>query len=376
MPRFLTRLTCDSVIRLNKRAYHVLDDVKSIAFKFPDANVAIIDEFVPLGSEKIPSGFLIQVEADATDIRESLQHSRAWAVAALSLCRFAGRGAVSLTKPLWSYEISPGIASREWRAVVCHPALDIGKRPIEVQVIGDMWSKLDAFMANANIKDDFKARVWRGIHAYRRSLSDNEDSLSEFLVLWTAFEGLDCVYRKSFPSRQSQFKDGLMTVLAALDPTVPFHAVEGLRDGIAHGAIDLNTAMQTAKSHMELVRNAVQFTVMRILGFDEAAAKQALSRPSVSSKFTPHFVLVGSLEIEPPPFDNFGSQPVVEPILGEVKTTRSGDKLNLAPSMSFRFLGPSAKLTVRGHELWGDKELGLSASGGATDVSVTKGPVE
>src|SRR5581483_12060103 len=100
VPRFLTRLTCDSVIRLNKRAYHVLDDVKSIAFKFPDANVAIIDEFVPLGSEKIPSGFLIQVEADATDIRESLQHSRAWAVAALSLCRFAGRGAVSLTKPL------------------------------------------------------------------------------------------------------------------------------------------------------------------------------------------------------------------------------------------------------------------------------------
>ena len=77
MPRFLTRLEADAVVRLNRRAYHVLDEVRSIAFKFPDADVAIVDSFVVVGSEKVPSGFLIQVAAEAADVRESLQRSRA-----------------------------------------------------------------------------------------------------------------------------------------------------------------------------------------------------------------------------------------------------------------------------------------------------------
>ena len=251
------------------------------------------------------------------------------------------------------------------------PTLNMGKRPINIPEIGDLCSKLDSFMADANIKDDWKARIWRGIHAYRRALADNEDSLSEFLILWTAFEGLDCVYRKTFPSKHAKSKDAMKGVLSALDPSTPFDTVEGLRDGIAHGAIDLNGAMQTAKTYVELVRNAVHFTVMRILGFDEGVAKSVLIRPSVSGRFTPHFVLVGSLEIEPPPFDNFGSQPDIQPILGEVKTEKAGDKLNLTPKLSCPFLGPNAKLTVREHEIWGDKELGLSASGGVIDVSVT-----
>jgi hypothetical protein len=136
-------------------------------------------------------------------------------------------------------------------------------------------------------------------------------------------------------------------VLSALDASAPFDTIEGLRDGIAHGAIDLNHAIKTAETYMELIRNAVHFTVMRILGFNEGAAKSMLVRPNVSDRFTPRYVLIGSLEFEPPPYDNFDGQPDVQSVLLGVKTEKVGDKLNISPSLSFRILTPGAKLAVR-----------------------------
>src|SRR5580700_4920743 len=98
-------------------------ELSSIAFKFPDADVAIVDSFVAVGSDKVPSGLLIQVATEAADIRASFERSRGWAAAALSLVSLSGRGAVSQAIPIWSYDVSPGVAHREWRLVVNDPIL-------------------------------------------------------------------------------------------------------------------------------------------------------------------------------------------------------------------------------------------------------------
>ena len=372
MPTFLTRLFAKSNMRLNRKAY--LDGpADQLVFRFPWAKVAVIDRFVAFGTESIPQGLLIQVELDAPDIDAAIDLAPGAAVPVLSLLSLSTGGSVEVPKPIWSFDVTPDAPEREWRYCSYDPRIAIATRRSNNLELLKVWNQLNAFMGRADIKEDFKRRVFNAVHAYRRAIADTGDSLQEFLTLWASLEGLDCVYHKALPSRNNKFMDGVRDVFDRLNASSAFATLQPLRHEVAHGNLSLQEAFQKANAHIELVRNAIQLMTMRIIGCDEETIASIIQLVSVKGKIATHIRLVGTIQTKLIDFADFAHQPEMEPIYGEASTQRNGDKLDFRPEIKFKMKAPDTTITVRGHELRGEKGGSLSFHGPTVvEVSTSK----
>jgi hypothetical protein len=65
-----------------------------------------------------------------------------------------------------------------------------------------------------------------------------------------------------------------------------FTPLERLRNDIAHGSLTLDQATQMARTHLELIRQAMVFMILCILKVDEAAITEII-RQGERIKFSP-----------------------------------------------------------------------------------------
>src|SRR5262249_47481170 len=154
------------------------------------------------------------------------------------------------------------------------------------------------------------ARVQQGLMAFRRGLADNDDVLTEFLIAWATMEGLDCVYCKVLPAASVRaFKDGMKDVFTRLSRPDVFTPLENLRNEIAHGSLSLAQAIQMARTHLDLVRQALVFMIFRILKVEENLAKGIIAQPAYKGTFRPHMRLLATINFDPVDVHNLHAQP-------------------------------------------------------------------
>lgn len=364
MPTYLSRLRATSTIRLNRTPFKIDGEDKVFSFFLPGAKVSVTDRFEELGTESVPSGIWMQVEFDAPNIDTAISTASSFALPVMSILCLTSGGAIDLPLPIWTYDVTTGLVTRDCRFFLYDPRLNVAKRQTREEEVREFWMKLDAFLNHVEISDDWKSRLFRAIHSYRRALADAEDVLSEFLTVWSSLEGLDCVYRGVYPARNSKFMDGVRDIFARLNLLREFSKLKDLRDGVAHGFIDLNDATKLASTHIEDVRKSLRLMVTRIIQCDENLMAPALARASHKGSFVPHCRLVGTINIDPPGVNNFDDQPQLNPHYHEVKTTRNGDKLDISPGMRVAMQAqlPGTKITLVGHEIWGDANSPMTVS--------------
>jgi hypothetical protein len=266
----------------------------------PGVTIAVFDNFIPLANVLVPKGLLLNVEIEAPDIKEAIKEAQGATSYALSVVSCTSLAAVEPPKPLWAYNSTANVKERDYRIYLYDHYVPVGKRVLErslvVELLGHYW---DVFSQNPEIKEDFKYRVQRAIWSFRRGLSDDGDVLSEFLTHWTSMEGLDCVFRKVFPSRQSSTMDGVRKVFVELKAPVVFEDLKNLRHELAHGNFGVKDANDIAEEHIELVRRAHIMMIMSILKMPESSRQKIVSYTSLKKAFTPTVILFGTVDCEP-----------------------------------------------------------------------------
>jgi hypothetical protein len=201
--------------------------------------------------------------------------------------------------------------------------------------VGELLAKYDQMLANANLKPDFKDRVSRAIHAYRRALADNDDALTEFLILWSSMEGIDCVYHKVLPSRQGEFMDGVRTTFTRLGHPTVFATLESLRNAIAHGHLDLAAATQTATTNLPLVRSALLLMIASILKLRNEVRDRIVNRKSYKGNVTMHFRLNATIQFTPGDVGDFNGHPHMGTDLNGVQVKTKDGKISVTPDWRF-----------------------------------------
>ena len=121
-----------------------------------------------------------------------MRHAEGAATSILGMLSCLTIASISQPKPVWVYDSTPGVEERAYR-IFCYPTFSVpDTRALDEAALAELLEeKFDQFLAEPNIKDDFKERVQRAVSSFRRGLADNDDSLSEFIVYWSSMEGLD-----------------------------------------------------------------------------------------------------------------------------------------------------------------------------------------
>jgi hypothetical protein len=369
-PKFMVRLHADSLVRLNQKPYLEEGEVKSLVLKLPGATVAIFDRFMPLADLFVPNGLIINVELEAPDIDHAVGNAVGVTTYVLSLLSCVTNAAVGQPMPIWVYDSTRGVVDREFRFFAYNAIPVTNTRIIDQSSLMVLLEKMfNGFFSDPTVKDDWKDRVQRAVTAFRRGLADNDDVLTEFIIVWSSMEGLDCVYRKVLPSRKSDFMDGVRDVLDRLGYPHVFDTLKGLRDGLAHGNFSLADVNSTASSNLELVRRALLLMVLRILKVEQEVCDRVLRSDGYKGKVIPRMKYLASIRCEPGDVSRLDTHPVMEFTIDRMVATKDGDKLTLQPTLN---LTPKnlAGMEARGWELWGDSGLKLVIS--ETQVEVIR----
>ena len=362
MPNFIVRLFAESLVRLNEKPYLRDDNTKSVSINLPDMTIAVFDNLTPLKEFMVPRGLIIQIELDANNIDESVRHAEDAATSILSMLSCMTIASISQPRPVWVYDSTPRVEERAYRIFAYDTFTAPITKPLDQAALAELLEeKFEKFLAEPNIKADFKERLQRTVSSFRRGLADNDDPLSEFMVYWSSMEGLDCVYRTVFPTAQSKFMDGVRDVLSRQGQPAAFDALKDLRDDVAHGKVSFATAIATANTNMELVRKALLLMVMRILKLDRAIIDKVLANVGYKGKFKPLVRFVGTIGFDPGDVKRLDTHPVIDVTCVDVLAVENGDKLNQKPD--WRLTPRNCKgAKFSGLELWGDSGATVKVS--------------
>lgn len=312
MREFIVCLEADAVVRLSKRPYDIASERPCLYLSIPIGQVAIFDRIVEVDAGmKIPNGLVILVRLQSDSIDMAIGRATGIADHTLGMMSCVAMSAADVPYVTWAYEATDGVNDREYRHYFYDDKAPRGSRPLNDQ----HWMTLlennfNTFIADGNLKDDFKERLQRSFMAFRRGLSDNNDVLSEFLTAWSTMEGLDCVYCKVLPSANvRQFKDGMKDVLRRLGRSDVFTSLEGLRNDIAHGSMTLDQAMRMAQEHIELTRHALVLMILRILKVDDKIIGAVLHQKTYKGQFRSHICFLATIKFDPADIGNLVGQP-------------------------------------------------------------------
>lgn len=384
MAKFITQLIADSLIRLNDKPFFVKGETKSIILEFPDFVAAVFDRFASLSELFVPTGLIINVEVEAKDINEAIDISENYATYALSLLSCSSVASVSPPKPLWAYESSFNKQKRDYILFIYDPVLvAVNKRKFNQSALFEILEKkVNGFMKRKDINKDRKNRMLRAIASFRRGLSDNNDIMTEFLILWSALETLDIVYREVFGIKAEKFYakcsscgkeynncpecgkrdiflkgitlSGLEEIFTILGQSEKFHLLRRLRHGIMHGFEELEKSIKTVDENLALVRKAVLLMIMRILSVDKKIEEKILESPPYKGKFIPYFKLLFNGKFDPRNAKDPFGHPSVEVKYSKIETLINGDKLTLKPTWEFTPRNVE-NMTLLGYEIYGEE---------------------
>lgn len=356
MSAYIVRLYAESRVRISQKHYFEQGEATSFTFNLPEVTVTAFDDFVQIGELHVAKGLIIQVRLDAPNIDVAVDMAKGMAIYILSIFSCVAMASVSEPRPLWAYDVSPGVQNRDYRIIGYDQEFgDLNTRRVDhAALIAFLNKNFNSFLSNDAIRDDWKLRVQQAIQSFRRAMADNDDSLTEFIIAWTSMEGLDCVYRKLLPSAQTrEFMGGVKDALARLGRDDVFDALKDLRDGLAHGNISLHDAIATSKEHLDLVRRALLLMVLRIIGVEQAVSDKVLARRGYKGSFMPLVRFIATIRFEPGDATKLEGHPIVELVRNGAEVAAMGDRLEVRPTWQ---LTPRnlESMTVSAHELWGD----------------------
>lgn len=356
MADFVVRLYSPSVIRLCPKPYDEDGGRRVLFLGLPHAHVAVFDNFKEVADDvRAPDGLIIQAKFAASDVDSAIDNSIGVAGHVLSMMSCVAMASADSPIPIWAYDESNGVENREYRYCFYEGTGARATRPLNDQHMTHLLEKnYNSFLANCEIKDDFKQRIQRALIAFRRGLSDNDDVLNEFLTAWSTMEGLDCVYCKLLPSASvRRFKDGMKDVLSRLGRPEVFAPLESLRNDIAHGSLSLAQGTQMAVNHVELIRQALVMMILRILNADEATIKLISSQTSYKGKIHPHVRFMAKIQFDPVEVQNLDGQPQVKVWIEGKTFTKNEQTLGFEPDIRFQPLNLK-QLSAYGMQAWGD----------------------
>lgn len=361
MPQYIVRFFAKSCVRLNRKSYFDPADVPTVTLVGLGHTTVVFDRFVDVSGVDMPNGLIIQVDLESATIDDAVQKAGAFASGALNILTLTSAAVADEPYLLFAYDASPSSTDRDFISVSYDRTSPPSTRRPNDPDLAEFIRAYDAFHTDAAIKDDFKNRVSRGVDAYRRALSQNDDPLTDFVVLWASLEGMDKVYRKTFPTRKAEFKDGMRDVFARLGEGGVFDTLEGLRNDIAHGDLDVNSANQLALANSELTRKAVLFMVLRIIKCDEVCRNRLLALKAYKGSFVTRLTLRTTAQFQPGSVNSVLGHPQLEAQLESLSVTPNGDKVDLQPRWNI------VKSNLVSH---GDLAVALHGDSGA-NVNVT-----
>lgn len=364
MPDFIVRLHSQSLVRLNQNAYEDDGPQPSLVLNLFGDRIAIIDGYKSVSSEiRSQDGLIIQVKLSAANINSAIDESIGFAENVLSILTLVAKAAIDTPIAIWAYDASLGIEQREFRYCSYEGAAPRATRPLNNDHLLHFFeTNFNSFLARPEIRLDFKKRVQNGVFAFRRGLADNKDVLNEFFNAWSAIEGLDCVYREVFPSITCrEFRDGMKDIFKRLGHSEVFDTLQGLRDAIAHGNLTLQEATQTASDYLEVTRNALILTVLRIINVDATATDQIVNQPSYKGKARPHRRYLAKMSFVPVDVDNFEGQPNIRVLLQKETFAKSGQNLTHVAYPEIEPVIPE-NISFYGREFWGEQGVPLKVT--------------
>lgn len=367
MPRYAVRLTADSRVRINPKPYLTEGPPRTVVVDYPEATVVVFDRFVPVGASHIPTGFVIQVSVEAPDIETAVATADGAATAVLGVLGSVAAASVARPRTEWVYDITPGVPEREFRWFVYDRAASASTRGLNDQELGEFLAKFAGFLNDQARTHDHKDRVARAVAAFRRAIADNDDPLTEFLILWSTVESLDCVYRKAFPTRRPEFMDGVRDVLTRLGRPDAFEGLKGLRDQIAHGNMRLAESVAQATRELELARKALLLMVMRIIGCEQGVCDRVVARSGYKGNVVTCLRVEAVIRFEPGDVRSLAGHPEVDVQLVSVNATPNGDTLTMQPD--WRFTPKNVPhMSVRATALIGDPGANVRVNGLGVNV--------
>jgi hypothetical protein len=375
VPTYVVRLLADSTVRLQRLPYVAGDPASSLALELPGAVVGVFDQLIPLGDVSIPKNILLQVQLPAASIDEAIAQAVGVAEGIVSMLSCITLGAVGRPKPLWAYDTTPGVADRDYRHFAYSPVpAGIATRAAsDSDLFGFLRSYFDSYSASAGFRPDWRERVERAIHAVRRGLADTDDPLTEFLILWSSIEGLDCVYRRRRPSAAVRnFMDGARDVLAAVGTGEGFERLKDLRDGLAHGNVSLAAAREVATNNIDVVRRALVVMILRVLGADPAMEARVIGLEGRKGDTDGCFELVATIRFDPGDVRQLGGHPQVEVSLDRVEVIPDGDQVSIRPTWDTTPRNLNG-MSVTGYKIWGVAGVSVRVAGTAEVVVVRRG---
>jgi len=365
MPEFIVRAHARSAVRLGTKSYDDDASRRSWFLALPHAHIAVFDALRQAADDiRIPDGLIILVKLATPTIEDAILHGMGVASHALSMMSCVTMAGIEMPRPIWAYDVGPGVENREYRYCFYDKTGPRATRPLNDQHLIHLLDKnYKSFLTDGAIKEDFKDRVQRSLIAFRRGLSDNDDVLNEFLTAWSTMEGLDCVYTKLLPaSTVRKFKDGMKDVLNRLGKPELFEPLEELRNEIAHGNLSLADATKTATEQLDLIRKALALMILRILKADEPTIAQITAQTPYKGKFPPHTRLMATIQFDPVEVQNLDGQPQVKVWLEGGKFSRNADTLSYEPDI--RYEPQNLKnMSAYGMEMWGDSGAPIRVNG-------------
>jgi len=361
MPTYILRFEAESCVRVNKKSY-IDGPVHCIQLEFDTVTVVLFDRVIEVSNIRVPSGFFIQLSLNSPSIEDAIASAGPIAAGALNLFSFVSGTSIALPSLTFAYDASDGVEERDYISLTLDRQSPTLTRPLPDFEFGEFWTKYERFHSDQTISNDHKERVMRAVDAYRRGIADNDDSLTEFIVFWSSLEGMDCVYRKVFPSRQSAFKDGMRHVFEVLGHADKFTELETLRNEIAHGNLKLLAATQKAISNLNLVRNALHFMVLRIIGCDQGVKAKIMAQKPYKGMVVTNLKFVAKVSCTPGDVKKLNGHPEFNPILGNLTVVPNGDKIDITPEWDYKYSNIE-KFCITKVELRGDPGVSVLVSG-------------
>ena len=133
-------------------------------------------------------GLEVQVDRPAPDIDAAVDAAIGDAETVLIMLAAAGRAPVGSVEPWVAYDITPGLAERDFVQWYYDVPIVVGKTPVKTAGFGKLWGAL--FIEGKGVSDQrLQWRVLQSMSLHRQAL-DETDPLTRFLILWLAFEGV------------------------------------------------------------------------------------------------------------------------------------------------------------------------------------------
>lgn len=135
-------------------------------------------------------GFEYAVDIAAANIDEAADQAAAWAESVALMLAAVSRSPVGPLHRHVAYEITPGVAEREFRQWFWDPSLPVGKPVVSRATFGELRQRIDELSIEGGGPSKTLWRAVLSISWFRQALEET-DALFRFLKLWIAIEALN-----------------------------------------------------------------------------------------------------------------------------------------------------------------------------------------